>query len=77
MLECTHNPFIVRVGNTIHQLFRASVSKSMRNIPQTALKDHKAIFAAFAAKDPEKLRKAVLNSFKGWETSLETKKTGE
>lgn len=71
MLECTHNPFIIRVGNTIHQLFRSSVAKSMRRIPEIALKDHKAIFEAFAAKDAKKLQKAVLDSFAGWETSLE------
>ena len=70
MLECTHNPFIIRIGNTIHQLFRASVAKSMQKIPDVALADHRAIFDAFVSKDPERLLKAIRKSFEGWETSL-------
>lgn len=70
ILECTHNPFIIRIGNTIHQLFRASVSLSMQKIPHVALSDHQAIFEAFSAKDPDRLLKAIENSFKGWESSL-------
>lgn len=72
ILECTHNPFIIRIGNTIHQLFRVSVSLSMQKIPHVALADHKAIFAAFASKDANKLLKAIEKSFEGWESSLLT-----
>ncbi|MFQ3621307.1 MAG: FadR/GntR family transcriptional regulator [Spirochaetales bacterium] len=70
MLECTHNPFIIRIGNTIHQLFRASVAKSMQKIPEIALRDHKAILEAFASKNPKKLLQAIQKSYKGWEISL-------
>ncbi len=70
ILEITGNPFIVRVGTTIHQLFTASVGRSMRTIPETALKDHRAIYDAFRSRDPERLSRAVLESFKGWESSL-------
>jgi len=71
ILESTHNPFVVRIGNTIHQLFKASVGKSMKKIPDTALRDHKAIFKAFVARDARALQAAIFESFKGWELSLE------
>jgi GntR family transcriptional regulator, transcriptional repressor for pyruvate dehydrogenase complex len=70
MLECTGNPYIVRIGTTIHQLFKTSVSRSMRSIPETALHDHKAILAAFLSRDQEKLIAAIRNSHEGWARSL-------
>lgn len=71
MLECTGNPYIVRIGTTIHQLFKTSVSRSMRSIPDTALRDHKAILSAFLSRDAERLVSAIGNSHKGWAYSLQ------
>lgn len=71
ILKSTHNPFVIRIGETILQLFKASISKSMQTIPNTAVRDHKAIFEAFCKKDEEGLRKAIHNSFKGWLAMLE------
>jgi GntR family transcriptional regulator, transcriptional repressor for pyruvate dehydrogenase complex len=70
VLECTRNPFVIQIGTTIHQLFKSSISRSMRTIADVALRDHKAILAAFAARDPEALRAAVFRSFEGWKRSL-------
>jgi GntR family transcriptional repressor for pyruvate dehydrogenase complex len=71
ILEATHNPFIIRIGRTVLQLFTVSVRTSMSTIPQVALRDHRAIFRALKRRDPEALDKAVQKSFEGWELSLE------
>jgi GntR family transcriptional repressor for pyruvate dehydrogenase complex len=74
ILEATHNPFVERIGKTILQLFKSSISTSMRTIPEIALRDHKRILEAFVRKDEVKLVEAVVASFEGWKKSLE--KTG-
>lgn len=74
ILEATHNPFVVRIGKTILQLFRSSISTSMRTIPEIALGDHQRIFEAFARQDEGEVVEAVVASFEGWKKSLE--KTG-
>jgi GntR family transcriptional repressor for pyruvate dehydrogenase complex len=73
VLECTRNPFIIQIGTTIHQLFKSSISRSMRTIADVALRDHTAIVEAFAARDADALRAAVLRSFEGWQKSLESR----
>jgi GntR family transcriptional regulator, transcriptional repressor for pyruvate dehydrogenase complex len=70
VLECTRNPFVIQIGTTIHQLFKSSISRSMRTIADVALRDHKAILAAFEARDSGALRVAVFSSFEGWKRSL-------
>ncbi|MCL2832019.1 MAG: FadR family transcriptional regulator [Treponema sp.] len=70
ILASTHNPFIILIGRTILQLFSASIDRSMRSIPEVAVKDHKRIFKAFCAKDKEKLLSAIEESYKGWILNL-------
>ncbi len=71
ILEATHNPFVVRIGKTILQLFKSSISTSMRTIPKIALRDHKRIVDALVQKDEDKLVEAVVASFEDWKKSLE------
>lgn len=71
ILQSTHNPFVIRTGRTILQLFRASIDRSVRDHPQVALQDHKRIFTAFCEKDAQKLREAIIKSFERWEAFLE------
>lgn len=71
ILKATHNPLIIKIGETILHLFTASIERSMEDIPQVALKDHKNIFKAFLSKDEKYLRKAEIDSFNGWHSSLE------
>lgn len=66
ILRSTHNPFVIRIGDTVLQLFKASIEKSIVRVPDIALKDHKNIFKAFCEKDQGKLVKAILDSFQGW-----------
>ena len=70
ILEATHNPLVIRIGETILSLFKASISRSMREIPDTALTDHKRILEAFKSGDPAELQSAILKSFEGWRHSL-------
>lgn len=70
ILESTHNDYVIMIGRTILKLFRASIGKSMKTIPEVALTDHRNIFEAFLAKDEEKLRNAIIGSFDGWKQSL-------
>jgi GntR family transcriptional repressor for pyruvate dehydrogenase complex len=74
ILKATHNPFVVRIGETILQFFKSSISTSMRTIPEIALRDHKRIFDAFVRKDEDQLVEAVVTSFEGWKKSLEKMK---
>jgi GntR family transcriptional repressor for pyruvate dehydrogenase complex len=71
ILEATHNPFVVRIGKTILQLFKSSISTSMRMIPEIALRDHQRIYRAFARHDEGEVVEAVVASFEGWKKSLE------
>jgi GntR family transcriptional repressor for pyruvate dehydrogenase complex len=71
VLNATHNPFVVRIGKTILQLFKSSINTSMRTIPEIALRDHKRILEAFVRKDEDQLVEAVVASFEGWKKSLE------
>jgi GntR family transcriptional repressor for pyruvate dehydrogenase complex len=73
ILRSTHNPFVIRIGEAVLQLFKVSIGTSMRTIPQVALRDHKRILAAFKEKNAEKLKAAVFKSFEGWRKSLQLK----
>lgn len=71
ILGFTHNPLIIHIGKTIHELFKQSVASSMRNIPQTAIKDHRRIYEALVSRNPEKLQEAMMESYKGWMENLD------
>lgn len=71
ILESTHNPFVIRIGDTINQLFKYSIGKSVRETPQIALSDHKKIFKAFGQKDEARVRKAILDSLERWKTNID------
>jgi GntR family transcriptional repressor for pyruvate dehydrogenase complex len=77
ILEATHNPLIIRIGLTIMQLFSASITNSMLQIPKQAVKDHEKILQAFLKKDEEELLKAVYESFEGWKSMMGQNETAE
>lgn len=70
ILHSTHNPMTIRVGETLLQLIEAALETSMRSLPETALKDHKAIYKAFKAGDSAGVQAAIATSSKSWETNL-------
>ena len=71
ILQATHNHFVIRLGQTILELFKPAMIDSLRSNPQTALRDHRNILKAFCARDEQKVREAIIKSFENWETSLE------
>lgn len=72
ILRATHNPYVIKIGLTVLQLFEASIRSSMSNIPEQAVTDHKRILRAFLEKDDKNLLEAVYRSFEGWSKMLET-----
>ncbi len=70
VLHATHNPLVIRIGETMMELFDASIETSMRTLPEVALKDHKAILKAFEEKDEAAVRDAIRVSSASWETNL-------
>lgn len=67
ILEATHNPYVIRIGKMILKMFMGSVSRSVRNVPQQAVGDHRRIYEALVARDETRLHRAVLDSFLGWQ----------
>jgi GntR family transcriptional repressor for pyruvate dehydrogenase complex len=70
ILRATRNPLVIRIGETIFQLFTPSITVSMRTIAERAVQDHRRIFEAFCSGDPDRLRMAVFKSYEGWKESL-------
>lgn len=70
MLEATHNPYVVRIGETILQLFSATIARSMKHIPERAVQDHEAILQAFLKKDATTMQHAIHESFAGWRSMM-------
>ncbi len=75
ILAATRNPYMISIGNTILELFRGSIEKSMQDRPNVAATDHRAILEAFKARDAEKLLAAIQNSYEGWSQSLQAQET--
>lgn len=70
VLYATHNPMTIRVGETLLQLIEAALETSMQTLPEVALKDHKAIYAAFENGDEAEVKAAIEVSSESWETNL-------
>jgi GntR family transcriptional repressor for pyruvate dehydrogenase complex len=75
ILKATKNPLVIRIGETIFELFKPSISVSMRHIAHRAIQDHRRIFEAFRSGDAAQLRTAVLKSYDGWKESLYRNRT--
>lgn len=72
ILESSHNPLVIMLGEMVFELFRQSISTSMLKSPEKALRDHKRIFNAFRKKDEEKLRKEIVRSLRRWVKVIES-----
>lgn len=71
ILEATHNPLVVRIGESIMQLYESSIGRSMKIIPDIAVADHRAIYEAFCNKDEAGVRAAIERSSERWKICLE------
>ena len=74
ILNSTHNPLVIMLGDMVFELFKQSISKSMLKSPDKTLRDHKRIFKSFLDKDEEKLRKEILRSLKRWVKVIDAQK---
>lgn len=70
ILRSTHNPLVIRVGETIMELFKVSIGYTAKHHPEIVLRDHQRIFKAFCAKDEDQLTEAIIQSFEGWKVGL-------
>jgi GntR family transcriptional regulator, transcriptional repressor for pyruvate dehydrogenase complex len=70
ILKATHNYYVIRVGETIYELFKASIRKSVSKTPEWVLDDHKKIFTYFCSKNERKLREAIASSIERWRYNI-------
>lgn len=70
ILESTHNPLVIRIGEIILKVYEAAIETSMQTIPDVNLEDHKRIFKAFREKNEEALSQAIHICSSRWEESL-------
>lgn len=67
ILRSTHNPFVIRTGEVLIELFEVSIRNPVDFCPEnSAIDDHRRIFDALCKKDEAELRTALQKSFKGW-----------
>jgi GntR family transcriptional repressor for pyruvate dehydrogenase complex len=71
IIQATHNQFVIRLGQTILELFKPAMEKSLKGNPEAALRDHRSILEAFKVKDEKKVRRAIVDSFENWKTGLD------
>lgn len=77
VLDATHNPFIVLLGDAILRFFSNYIGKSVSVVPKEALNDHKAILKAMREQDAEAVEQAINNSLIKWNTIMENFETKE
>ncbi|WP_020612849.1 FadR/GntR family transcriptional regulator [Sediminispirochaeta bajacaliforniensis] len=70
ILASTHNVYIIKIGETILQLFRSSIRKSVAQTPEIALDDHKRIFKAFCEKDETAIKTIIYDTLERWRENL-------
>lgn len=74
VLNATHNPFVIKIGEMILKLLENSVDVGCRSHPEKSIYDHNSILNAMRQKDDELIREAVMRSFDGWAWIVEDKK---
>lgn len=77
ILESTHNPFVMRTGMTILQLFKASIGESVQDHPRVAFEDHSRIFSALCRKDEKAVKEAIIRGVERWRAFLEKEFEGD
>lgn len=67
ILYSTNNPYIIRIGENLIQLFWFSIKTAFRVAPETAISSHKRIYKAIKEKNREDLSDALSTSLGEWE----------
>ncbi|MDR1643762.1 MAG: GntR family transcriptional regulator [Clostridiales bacterium] len=67
VLECTHNPYIIRTGKAMLELFLSTIPLSAEIVTKYSIaKDHRKLFEFMKAKDIAGMDKVLKKSFDGW-----------
>lgn len=72
ILCMTKNPFLIRIGSIVMQLFEASVQRSLPEHPKVKLAMHKRILEAMKTKDPEIVKRVIAQNYSRWKEVLPT-----
>ncbi len=71
ILQSTHNPFVIWIGEAILQIFRTTMRRSMMMNPKATLEYHQSILEAFCQKDEKRLRESLAVSFEQWKDPVD------
>ena len=67
ILRCTHNQYVIKVGETLLELFLATLQKKPAPTDEYHVaEDHMRIYEALRDKNRENLQKELDKSFEGW-----------
>lgn len=67
VLYCTHNPYIIKIGEVSLELFFTVLHNKMKPLKtQDALEDHRKILEALLNKDNELLQRVFQKAFAAW-----------
>ena len=62
VLKCTHNPYVIKIGNTVYELMRPDLRKFEGYSPEQTIRDHRPIMDAICTGDAQQLESAVRGS---------------
>jgi GntR family transcriptional repressor for pyruvate dehydrogenase complex len=67
VLYCTHNPYVIKIGEVSLELFFQVVQNRMSPLPITsAAEDHRNIYESLKTKDQDRLRQVLQKIFPLW-----------
>ncbi|MGI6030138.1 MAG: FadR/GntR family transcriptional regulator [Eubacteriales bacterium] len=72
ILQATRNEYAIKIGETIFQLFRATIKKSVETDSVVVLGCHQRVFQAFLEGDEAKLHDAIIESYNPWISAANT-----
>jgi DNA-binding FadR family transcriptional regulator len=77
VLYCTHNPYVIKIGEMSLELFFQVVQNRMSPLPLgDAARDHRSIYESLKNKDPDRLRQVLQRIFPLWYERFEHKDGG-
>lgn len=68
VLSCTHNAYVIRLGETMIELILSTIQKQPNETRNHSVpKDHRMLYEALATRNKKKVQAALECNFKGWE----------
>jgi GntR family transcriptional repressor for pyruvate dehydrogenase complex len=72
ILQATNNPFIIRIGRMILELFSVYIEKGVTSNPQRTIENHARILEAMKSQNREQIFEAVQITMDVWQKHLES-----